>query len=101
MVEYISREAISKALEKMEIVGPLYYGIPVVEALDAIENMPAADVRPVVRGKWIDCDDKYYGWNMWACSACGEEFILEEGTPDMNEYNFCPNCGADMRGEAE
>ena len=46
--EYISREGISKALEKMEIVGPLYYGIPVVEALDAIENMPAADVRTVV-----------------------------------------------------
>jgi hypothetical protein len=62
-----------------------------------IDGVPAADVRPVVRGKWIDRDDDYYGWNMWACSACGEEFVLTEGTPDMNDYHFCPNCGADMR----
>lgn len=61
----------------------------------------AADVRPVVRGKWIDRYDKYYGWNMWACSACGEEFVLTDGTPDMNEYHFCPNCGADMREEQD
>lgn len=67
-----------------------------------IQTLPAADVRPVARGRWIDRDDKYYGWNMWACSACGEEFVLTEGTPDMNEYHFCPNCGADMReGAAE
>ena len=64
-------------------------------------RIPAADVRPVVRGKWIDRDDKYYGWNMWACSACGEEFVLTEGTPDMNEYHFCPNCGADMRPQPQ
>jgi hypothetical protein len=62
-----------------------------------LRSIPAADVRPVVRGKWIDRDDDYYGWNMWACSACGEEFVLTDGTPDMNEYHFCPNCGADMR----
>ena len=61
-----------------------------------LNKAPAVDVRPVVRGKWIDRDDKYYGWNMWACSACGEEFVLTEGTPDMNEYHFCPNCGAMM-----
>ena len=61
-----------------------------------VTRLLSLDVRPVVRGKWIDCDDKYYGWNMWACSACGEEFVLTEGTPDMNEYHFCPNCGARM-----
>ena len=77
-------------------------GLPVLQALmneaaDAIAALTAADVRPVVRGEWIDRDDDYYGWNMWACSACGEEFVLTEGTPDMNEYHFCPNCGADMR----
>jgi len=68
--------------------------------ISAVKNCPAADVRPVVRGKWIDRDDDYYGWNMWACSACGEEFVLTEGTPDMNDYHFCPNCGADMREES-
>lgn len=72
----------------------------VQEYANEIVKIPAADVRPVVRGKWIDRDDDYYGWNMWACSACGEEFVLTEGTPDMNEYHFCPNCGADMREDS-
>lgn len=67
------------------------------EDVTRLLSLPA--VRPVVRGKWIDRDDDYYGWNMWACSACGEEFVLTEGTPDMNDYHFCPNCGADMRSE--
>ena len=71
----------------------------ILESNDA--KYERADVRPAVRGKWIDRDDDYYGWNMWACSACGEEFVLTEGTPDMNEYHFCPNCGADMRGKAD
>lgn len=68
------------------------------DMLEEVEDYPAADVRPVVRGEWIYRDDDYYGWNMWACSACGDEFVLTEGTPDMNEYHFCPNCGAWMGG---
>lgn len=100
MAEYIEREAIQKRLNRIVEVNNLRtdrawftpYG---VNAL--IEEIPAVDVRPVVRGKWIDRDNDYYGWNMWACSACGEEFVLTEGTPDMNDYHFCPNCGADMR----
>jgi hypothetical protein len=91
MVDYIEREAALEAAKKSH----LYFDIKPI-----INSIPAADVRPVVRGKWIDRDDDYYGWNMWACSACGEEFVLTEGTPDMNDYHFCPNCGADMREES-
>jgi hypothetical protein len=98
MVEYIEREAAIKKLDHFQshlhtVEGTCAIGV----AKTLIKEIPAADARPVARGKWIDCDDEYYGWNMWACSACGEEFILTEGTPDMNEYHFCPNCGADMR----
>lgn len=50
----------------------------------------AADVRPVVRGKWIEPDDDY-GYPV--CSVC------EERSPNDERWNFCPNCGADMRGE--
>ena len=42
------------------------------------------------KGKWIDKSDDIDGaWNY--CSVCGEQAI------DL--YDFCPNCGADMRGE--
>ena len=111
--EYIEREAAKNILKRHEhrftcadesngygSVKWSEYVIYSETAQNCMDAIPAADVRPVVRGKWIDRDDKYYGWNMWACSACGEEFILAEGTPDMNEYHFCPNCGADMREES-
>ena len=42
------------------------------------------------KGKWIDKSGGIEGaWNY--CSVCGEQAI------DL--YDFCPNCGADMRGE--
>ena len=56
-------------------------------------QIPAADVRENVRGKWIHHDDDMYG-DYWECSNCHDEFCLIEG--DMY-YNFCPNCGAGLR----
>ena len=61
------------------------------------EDCPLVEVPR--RGKW-KCEDEYeYGENAWRCSVCGEPYILIEGTPKENLYNFCPNCGADMREE--
>ena len=71
------------------------------DAHDCAENIrqiPAADVRPVVRGNWIqDCDYHF------RCSACGDRWTVSNGHPlDVtNGWNFCTNCGADMRGERE
>jgi hypothetical protein len=48
---------------------------------------PSADVRPVVRGHWIED-----GSGCVCCSACGEEHEW-----DTFRANFCDNCGADMR----
>ena len=46
-------------------------------------------------GHWIECDgwdgDEYY-----ECSVCSEPFVLIDGTPADNLYNYCPNCGAKM-----
>lgn len=66
----------------------------------AIEAVPPADVRPVVRGRWkpkmhpmisgelTHVKDEWYG-EVYICDQCGFEMIGTE--------NFCPNCGADMR----
>lgn len=48
------------------------------------------------KGKWIEHDD-YLGDVIYECSVCKEPFVLIDGTPAENLYNFCPNCGADMR----
>ena len=57
----------------------------------ALENLPAADVRPVVRGKWSTVYDDFMKSHYDTCSCCGKEYF------GANGFNFCPNCGADMR----
>lgn len=62
-------------------------------------QIPAADVRPVVRGKWTDMGD------FISCSVCSatrlKEFETDYGKVIRLDVrtNFCPNCGADMRPE--
>ena len=47
------------------------------------------------QGKWVEDDD---GWDgvIWRCSECNALFTLTDGTPEENEYHFCPKCGAEM-----
>lgn len=44
------------------------------------------------KGKWI-YRREYGTAKVWTCSECGWN--------DIGEWNFCPNCGADMRQEEE
>ena len=69
-----------------------------------VKNMPT--IEPEQRtGKWIDREviDKknvIEEWQSARCSVCGRYHT----TPYMyyfDSYNYCPNCGADMRGEQE
>ena len=32
----------------------------------------------------------------WKCPSCNDVFILIDGTPQDNNYNYCPNCGQAM-----
>lgn len=57
---------------------------------EVIAKLPTVEAKPVVHGEWMEAIGENY-WFDYTCSICGE---LEEF-----EYNFCPNCGADMRGE--
>lgn len=65
------------------------------KCITAVEDAPTIEERKT--GKWIEQDD---GWDgvYYECSCCKEAFTLIDGTPSDNLYNFCPNCGADMRG---
>ena len=62
-------------------------GLNVVEYLDEV---PAADFRPVVHGKWV-----HLGSDEWQCSQCGYGIM-----PWNVGQNFCPNCGVIMDGKA-
>lgn len=60
-----------------------------VVGVEDIENLPAADVAPVVHGRW-DIMDGYKARR--ACSVCGWD------VPEYGKfYSYCPNCGAKMQ----
>lgn len=53
------------------------------------------DVAPVKHGHWIE-QDGYDGDTYYDCSACGHSWVTIEGTPQDNEMNYCPYCGAKL-----
>lgn len=57
-----------------------------------LDEVPAADVRPVVRGEWVE-EVVYYADDGNPCSAF---FCNQCSTPFVVKYNFCPNCGCAM-----
>lgn len=61
----------------------------------AIEALSQPE-RP--KGRWELIHDD---WNVYQCTECKEWWTLECATPQENNMNFCPFCGADMRGEEE
>lgn len=63
-----------------------------------LEDVPYEDVAPVRHGRWVENDYLFLD-TLYRCSVCGEEFYLENGTPQENQYYYCPNCGAKMDGE--
>ena len=62
----------------------------------SVLEMPPVTLKPKT-GKWVFWDDDPDA-NTYECSECHEPYMLVEGTPEDNKYNFCPNCGAMMNG---
>ena len=91
MSDYISREAVLKAIWKTSAEYDVFF--PTI-MLDAIKAIPAADVRPVVRGKWEELPPACNGAILTRCSACKR--ILTDSELGMVK-TFCSHCGADMR----
>ena len=95
MAEYINREAIMKFpirknhCDKEHANGHFINGIESV--LEYVENLPSADVAPMVHGHWGTNSDRP---DSLICSVCKCGFDMWKHDP----HNFCPNCGAKMDG---
>ena len=95
MAEYIDLDT---PLELKAVWGSTYkpYTSTLRELLD-VNHIPytAADVRPVVRGKWkVSVHKTYYDVS---CSVCGINSFFQVDEKDSVSYaNYCPNCGANM-----
>lgn len=87
MAEYIEREAARKYILDE------YPLLQRDRLMRTIDDIPAADARPVRRGKWeaVRLDHERMGCRPTAhyCSECHQITWFRTF--------FCPNCGADMR----
>ena len=96
MAEYIERKKLIEHLKK----DPLFDIVERYGITGVIESIPAADVRPVVRGHWITEEEAEAKGDYSlrdACSVCGR---CDWDCTESASFNYCPNCGADMREES-
>ena len=107
MDDLISRQAAIDAMLRLQAEDDEAYGCHIPEGFDGerakevLEQLPSAEPERK-KGKWIEkkvseetCIEE---WQVAKCSVCGKYHT----TPYLyyfDEYNFCPCCGADMRGE--
>lgn len=99
MAEYIERKTAFDAITDLAGKAPTRSAYEAVwKSARALKKIPAADVAPVVYGRWIhsryeDCSEQF---ELVKCSQCNHEayamaFYVRGG-------NYCPACGAKMDG---
>lgn len=91
MAEYIDRES---AIESLPVAWD--------SAVNALRNAPAADVAPVVHGRWV-VHKTATGRAYTLCSRCNSGLAnYDKGgisePLEMRGAKYCPNCGAKMDG---
>lgn len=60
-----------------------------------LEVIPTIDAVSVVHGEWMP--NPKIGWGeTWVCSICGEK--TTSSVMGYPRYNYCPICGAKMKG---
>ena len=103
MAEYIKREAAiayireqseecQKAFEELGGESGIYADA-YNDLAEDFYSIPAADVAPVVHGRWVHDGGRVENGIDWChCSECGKSDNFCART------NYCPNCGAKMDG---
>lgn len=108
MAEYIERKTYRKRLADLEGWCQDVRKPGLKQALEMFDEIPTADVAPVVHGLWMPIrESEMTGWDPavagrdpiggYICSVCKEEAVY-----DCNDEfvlsKYCPNCGAKMDG---
>lgn len=90
MTDYINKAV---AMRKLVDLPAELDAVAVQRCIEAIHSVPAADVRLNVHGKWVPKNSDG-SWRVDTCSSCEKDTHYVRYAP---AYDYCPNCGADMR----
>ena len=104
MDEYIERRTGVSILRAKANMAVLMDAAPYFEkAAQILEKLPAADVAPVVHGRWISWEELgnfVPSPDRHECSVCHDAAqVLVNGFELLSDY--CPSCGAKMDGGAD
>lgn len=80
MIEYINKEVARRIIDSERTREQM---------LAVLSSAVPADVRENVHGKWV----LEHLSQLWECTNCHER--------EIRTTDFCPNCGADMRGDKD
>ena len=103
MAEYIEREALREILDGWRDAHADVddvHGCGLLEdVICEVDAQTAADVAPVVHGRWDDSGRYTFpgGGTAVRCTECGCALTVSEY--HLNNWNYCPVCGAKMDGE--
>ena len=102
MDDLISRQAAIDALDKRFDKIPMEQTTEILKLRKDLRGLPSIQSEQK-RGRWIYGEDEY-GIDGYHCDKCGF-FVPWDYTHKfinyIEDYNFCPSCGADMRGEQD
>ena len=89
MAEYIKRDTAIRAVMAAKWVD----GSDGAMAMEIVASPSAADVAPVVHGRWDDSGRYTFpsGAAAVRCTNCG--CALTESEYHLNNWNYCPVCG--------
>ena len=100
MAEYLSKETLQEKLNRKK-AGPANkrytegWNDAVLMVKSMIHSEKAADVAPVVHGRWIETPRLYYGAKQYECSLCYSDTFWNKHCI-TEKYPCCPNCGCKM-----
>ena len=86
----ISREAVEGLMTNWMFFSPSHKA----EAEKELSELPS--VQPSRKGHWIETE-----YHRYRCPICREKGMSDWDNIHDKKTDFCPNCGADMRGDAE
>lgn len=98
----VSRQAVIDILDDMTKDYAKSNDFEKVNGVAWVKVQKLQSVNPQKTGHWIS---RWYAGNdlhFHVCSECNEEFSCDMETGiSIDDYHYCPNCGAKMKGGAE